>query len=146
MNDAKHPDSELLGRSIRTLAWLGDVEWERELRLRLARTGDWRTDRLDTAKSRLARAEAQAQFLDSIAAELTPEEQNFVGRGRNASVRSSGRVRGDTRAYRASTGFEVLIAYWSLSGRWQRFESLLGPPLEQAIGEAIARSAAPRRG
>jgi rhodanese-related sulfurtransferase len=32
-------------RSVRTLAWLGDAEFEREVRLRVARRGDFPTDR-----------------------------------------------------------------------------------------------------
>ncbi len=40
----------LAHHSVRTLAWLGDAEFEREVRLRLARRGDYSTDRLNAMK------------------------------------------------------------------------------------------------
>ena len=74
--------SFLSGRSTRTLAGLGDVEFEREGRYRLARRGDYPTDRLDTMKTRIVRAEAQAELLESVLPLLRPDELAVVQRGR----------------------------------------------------------------
>ena len=142
--------TDLRGRSIRTLAWLGDVEFEREVRHRLALRGDYSTDRLDAMKTRVVRAEAQAQLLEQILPELRPEELELVRRGRNASPSSAARGgRRHTQQYRAATGFEALVGTWCLAGEPGRMRLLevLGAPLEAAIDDAVAAAAhRPRRG
>ncbi len=138
--------TDLRGRSIRTLAWLGDVEFEREVRYRLARRGDYPTDRLDAMKTLVVRAEAQARLLDRILPVLRPEELELVRRGRNASTTSTARGgRRLTQEYRAATGFEVLVGTWCLDGDpgRARLDEVLGTPLEEAIEAAVA--AASRR-
>ena len=133
--------TDLRGRSIRTLAWLGDVEFEREVRLRLARRGDYSTDRLDAMKTRVVRAEAQARLLERILPGLRPEELELVRRGRNASAPSAARGgRRHMQDYRAATGFEALVGAWCLEGEpgVARLHEVLGAPLEEAIDEAVA--------
>jgi ribonuclease-3 family protein len=137
---------DLRGRSIRTLAWLGDAEYEREVRLRLARRGDWPTDRLHALKAKIVCAEAQAELLAAIEPELDEDERGVVRRGRNVSLKASGRSVRDVRAYRAATGFEALVAHWSFGepAVRARFETLVVPRLEAAI-DAVLASMAPRR-
>jgi ribonuclease-3 family protein len=138
---------ELAARSVRTLAWLGDAEFEREIRLRIARRGDYPTDRLDAIKARIVRAESQARLLESLEHDLGEEELSVVRRGRNTRPTSSGR-RVKTRAYRAATALEALVAFWKLDGTrgQRRFDRILGPLLEAAIDEALASTQKPRRG
>jgi ribonuclease-3 family protein len=133
------PALDLRGRSIRTLAWLGDAEFEREVRLRLARRGDYPTDRLHALKARIVCAEAQAELLAAIEPELDEVEVGIVRRGRNVSLKASGRAVRDVRTYRAATGLEALVAHWSLGepAVRARFEALLGPRLEAAIDVAL---------
>ncbi len=140
-------ESELEGRSIRTLAWLGDAAFEREVRWRIAQRGDYPVDRLDAMKAEVVCAPAQAALLEKIDSELDDDERAVVQRGRNADTPSL-RGRKDTQTYRSSTGFEALIARWALrDGAWLRFETLVGPHLEHAIDQAIAKRARrPRRG
>ncbi len=135
---------DLTTRSIRTLAWLGDSEYEIEVRRRLARCGDYPTERLNTIKATLVCAEAQAQLLADIEAELLPNEQSVVARGRNLTHKASGRTHRNARAYRAATGFEALVALWRYTD-WQRFEQLVVPKLDRAIAKALERPR-PRRG
>lgn len=134
-------------RSIRTLAWLGDAEFEREIRLRIARRGDYSTDRLDAVKARIVRAESQARLLEALEADLSEEERSIVRRGRNTRPTSSAR-RPRTRAYRAATALEALVALWKLAGAagQRRFDRILGPLLEAAIDDALASTHKPRRG
>ena len=132
-------DSTLRGRSIRTLAWLGDVEFEREVRLRLSRRGDYPTDRLDKLRARLVQAEAQAALLAALleAGHLREDELAIVGRARNAAIgRTSGR-RG-VREYRAATALEALIAWWIVGGELQRFEALIIPAIEAQIDALLS--------
>lgn len=136
---------DLRGRSIRTLAWLGDAEFEREVRLRLARRGDYPTDRLHVLKAKIVCAEAQAELLAALEPELDEVEASVVRRGRNLGLKASGRGARDVRAYRAATGLEALVAYWCFgeAADRSRFEALIGPRLEAAIDAALASM--PRR-
>ena len=134
--------------SVRSLAWLGDAEFERLVRRRVALRGDYPVDRLDRTRALVSRAEAQAELLAAVESMLSEEEQAVVRRARNASVRSGGRVQRDVKAYRAATGLEALVAWWVLGGTEgeARLEEVLGPPLDRAVASALERSAKPRRG
>ena len=134
-------------RSVRTLAWLGDAEFEREVRLRLARRGDFPTDRLHAMKARVVCAEAQAELLAAIEAMLDDAEAGVVRRARNLSHKAGSRGVRSTRDYRSSTALEALVAHWCLctSGRG-RFDELVVPRIEARIEAALATGKPPRRG
>lgn len=136
----------LLQRSVRTLAWLGDAAFEREVRWRIASRGDFPVDRLDAMKTDVVCAAAQAELLASIDPELTEPEREVVRRGRN--VKSPSRARTKTQVYRSSTAFEALVAHWALTeGAWGRFEALVVPHLERSIDAAATKRARkPKRG
>ena len=133
-------DAQLRGRSIRTLAWLGDAEFEREVRLRLSRRGDYSTDVLDKLRARIVNAVAQAELLAELLAggQLTTQEQAVLRRARNATLRSARRGRGSVRDYRAATALEALVAWWLLDGGRARFEALVGPAIEARIEALLA--------
>ncbi len=132
-------DSKLRQRSTRTLAWLGDAEFEREVRLRLSRRGDYSTDRLDKARAGIVNAGAQAALLATLLeAELLSEaELNLVGRARNAAVRGGPRGRRGVRDYRAATALEALIAWWLTGDEAARFTELIIPAIEARIDELL---------
>lgn len=133
-------------RSIRTLAWLGDAEFEREVRLRLARRGDFPTDRMHAMKARVVCAEAQAELLATLEPALDEAEAGVVRRARNLSHKAGSRGVRSTRDYRSSTALEALVAHWCLctSGRG-RFDELVVPWLEARIDVALTVGK-PRRG
>ncbi|MCA9634905.1 MAG: hypothetical protein KC420_02615 [Myxococcales bacterium] len=135
---------DLRQRSIRTLAWLGDVEFEREVRRRLVARGDYPTDRLDALRALVVCAESQAALLETIEPALDEDELGVVRRARNTSPRSSGRSQRNVRAYRAATALEALVAHWfhGREGGEERFAALLVPEIEAAIDAAIARAGA----
>ncbi len=136
---------DLIHRSIRTLAWLGDTEFETEVRRRVALRGDYSTERLHAIKASLVCAEAQAQMLADIESSLDAHELAVVSRGRNVNHKASGRSQRNARAYRAATAFEALVAVWRYTD-WQRFEELVAPRLESAIDRALVRGPRPQRG
>lgn len=138
--------TDLRGRSIRTLAWLGDAEFEREVRLRLARRGDYPTDRLHTLKAKVVCAEAQAELLAAIEPSLDEYEAGVVRRGRNLNLKAAGRGARNVKAYRAATGLEALVAHWCLgdAASRARFDELVVPLLERAIDVALAAPRVPR--
>ena len=139
---------DLRQHSVRTLAWLGDAEFEQIVRRRVALLGDYPVDRLDRARALVSRAEAQAELVAAIEPALREEEAAVVRRARNASVRSGGRVKRDVKAYRAATGLEALVAWWVLGGPEgeARLEAVLGAHLNVAVARALERSEKPRRG
>ena len=135
-------DLDLKARSVRTLAWLGDVEFEREVRCRLVARGDYPTDRLDAVKALVVRAESQAALLAQIEGELDDDEASVVRRARNTSPRASSRSQRSTKDYRAATALEALIAHWSFGHPRgpERFAALVVPALEAAIDAALAQA------
>jgi ribonuclease-3 family protein len=124
---------DLRQRSIRTLAWLGDAEFEREVRWRLSTRGDFPTDRLDKLRARIVNAGSQAALLAELIAvgALGEHELAVVGRARNTAVR--GTIRRNVRDYRAATGLEALIAWWIYGGQPERFVELIVPAIEARI-------------
>lgn len=128
-------DRHLRQRSVKTLAWLGDAEFEREVRLRLARRGDYSVDRLDKARARIVNAGAQAELLAELLAAgvLDEAEEVVVRRGRNTALRGAGHRRGTVREYRAATALEALMAWWLLGGQRARFEALIIPAIEARV-------------
>jgi len=132
-------------RSVRTLAWLGDAEFEVRVRRAVVARGDLRADRLDAVKAAVVRAESQAAALEAIWERLDEDERAVARRAKNAKVRSA--PRGDVRTYRAATAFEAVVGAWFASGRADRFEAVVGPWLERAVDAALAaHRRRPRRG
>jgi ribonuclease-3 family protein len=133
----KHP--QLRGRSVRTLAWLGDAEFERVVRLRLSLRGDYPTDRLDKLRAQIVNAEAQAALLGELieAGSLREDELALVGRARNTAVRGGSRSRRNVRDYRAATALEALIAWWLTGGEGERFAALIVPAIEARLDELL---------
>ena len=126
-------------RSVRTLAWLGDAEFEREVRIRVIRRGDFPTRRLDAIKAEIVRAPAQAALLQRTLPALDEDERSVVQRGRNAALPRSARGRKMTQEYRAATGLEALVGHWRLADRFDRFAAVFDEPLEDAIEHALQR-------
>ena len=143
------PSLDLRGRSVRTLAWLGDAEFEREVRLRLAQRGDYPTDRLHAMTARVVCAEAQAELLAAIEAGLDEAELGVVRRARNLNSKAGGRGVRNVRDYRSATALEALVAHWCFGapGGRARFEALISPWLALRIDAAVvAAGRALRRG
>lgn len=140
---------DLRDRSVRTLAWLGDAEFEREVRVRLAQRGDYPTDRLHAMTARVVCAEAQAELLAALEPTLDEAELGVVRRARNLNVKAGGRGVRNARDYRSATALEALVAHWCFgaAGGRRRFEALVLPWLATRIDAAVAAaSRAPRRG
>jgi len=139
---------------MRTLAWLGDAEWERVIRSRLAELGDYPVDRLERMRARLARAETQAELLAEILPQLEPDELDVVRRARNTKFGRAG-MRSDltTRTYRAASAFEALIGWWAcgpstlpsaMHERSERFERVVEPRLATRLAGIREELAAER--
>ena len=129
----------MLSRSLRALAWLGDAEFEREVRWLLVQTGDHPPKTLDRIKAKLVNAQAQAHLLESVKPRLTEREKQLLRRATNLGVRGTGRGNADTRTYRQATALEALVAYWTYETHEgpNRLEMLLRPSLRQTINQLL---------
>ncbi|NEO84821.1 MAG: Mini-ribonuclease 3 [Spirulina sp. SIO3F2] len=110
------------------LAYLGDSVYE--LYVRLAHLFPPRRI-VDYHQQVVAqvRAERQAQYLDCLRAHLTPQEEDIVRRGRNATTRCPARL--DPQIYQQASGFETLIGYLYLCDR-ARLHQLLSLVFSEA--------------
>ena len=131
---------DLRQRSVRTLAWVGDAEFERVVRVSLSRRGDHPTDRLDKLRAKIVKAEAQAELLAELidAGVLREDELALVRRARNAAVR--GASRRDVRSYRAATALEALIAWWLHGGEAARFGEVVVPRIEARVDALLGEN------
>ncbi|BFM39737.1 ribonuclease III domain-containing protein [Synechocystis sp. LKSZ1] len=114
------------------LAYLGDAVFELYVRASLLLPPRRIADYHQQVVSQV-RAESQALFLKSLAAELTDQEQDIVRRGRNAA--GSGPRRLAPELYQQATGLETLLGYLYLHNP-ERLEALLArlplPPLSSS--------------
>ncbi|MGP4042246.1 Mini-ribonuclease 3 [Gracilibacillus sp. D59] len=109
-----------------TLAYMGDVIYEKYVREYLINKGTVKVQELHQHAVRFVKATSQAKivhkWLDTN--QLTLEELAIVKRGRNAK---SGSVPKNTsvQAYRYSTAFEALIGFLYLDQQHERLELLI---------------------
>ena len=107
------------GLSPLPLAFVGDGVYELLVREYLAAQGNCPVKKLHARKVELVRCQAQAQALEKIWPQLTPEEQEVAQRGRNAHV---GHVPKNAALadYHGATALEALFGYLYLSGDMTR--------------------------
>lgn len=95
------------------------------MREKLVTEHDFTTGTLQKLSSEEVSAHGQNALLDGILPLLTEEETGVFKRGRNAKKPT--RSKNATVAeYNNSTGFEALVGYLYLTGRYDRLETLLG--------------------
>lgn len=108
-----------------TLAFVGDAVYTLYVREKLVTEHDFTTGTLQKLSSEEVSAHGQNALLDGILPLLTEEETGVFKRGRNAKKPT--RSKNATVAeYNNSTGFEALVGYLYLMGRYDRLETLLG--------------------
>lgn len=107
-----------------TLAFIGDGVYELYVRSRLVRAGNIPASRLHVLAISYVRAAAQAESIHAILDRLSEEELAIYKRGRNAKSATvpKNAVLSD---YRAATGFEALLGYLYLIGRYQRLDEVM---------------------
>ena len=104
-----------------TLAYLGDVVYEIEVRKYLIKQGIYKVDDLHKTAVTLVRANTQAEFVTLIKGELNEQEESVFRRGRNAKGQHN--PKGATLyAYKMATGLEALVGYWYLTENQERLD------------------------
>ncbi|MDD2422475.1 MAG: ribonuclease III domain-containing protein [Heliobacteriaceae bacterium] len=113
------------------LAYLGDAAFELYVRRFLLDAGIVKVKDLHQATVGLVCATAQVALLRWLEPRLTPEEKNWVRRGRNADTGRCPKST-DVGTYRLATGLECLAGYWALTAP-ERLD-VIRPYLEEAVG------------
>ena len=119
------------------LAYIGDAVFTLYTRLRLLETsGNVRV--VSDLDMKIVSARYQNLVMESLALELTAEEENVVKRGRNAKtpVPKSATV----HEYRMATAFEALLGWLLLTGREARLAEVLDYAFKIASGRLAEES------
>lgn len=107
-----------------TLAYIGDGIYELIIRTILVEKGNTQVNKLHQRASRLVKASAQSQMVQTLTPHLTEEELSVFRRGRNA--KSFTMAKNATMSdYRRATGFEALMGYLYLTEQWERMLELI---------------------
>ena len=115
------------------LAYTGDAVYEILVRTRVVSHGSMQVNKMHKKSASLVKAETQANLAKLLMDDLTPEESAVYRRGRNA--RSATMAKHATMIdYRMATGFEALMGYLYLMGRYDRVLKLVHDGFEK-IGE-----------
>lgn len=112
------------GLSPITLAFVGDAVYSLYVREQLVRSADFKAWQLNKLSSQKVSAHGQSELAERIVPLLTEEEAEVYRRGRNA--KKTARAKHATVSeYNRSTGFEAVMGYLYLTGRYDRIEALL---------------------
>ncbi|MCR5040917.1 MAG: Mini-ribonuclease 3 [Clostridia bacterium] len=116
------PDPDLL--SALSLAYVGDCVYELYIRELSLAGGDRPVSDLHSASASLARAPFQAAAVKVIEPTLGADELAVLRRGMNAK-NSHVPKNATPKEYRLATGFEALIGWLYLKGRFDRLEEIV---------------------
>lgn len=105
------------------LAYIGDAVWEILIRRHLLERGEMKPNSLHKMATRYVKAKAQSDALHLILDTLSEEETAVMKRGRNAKSGSAPK-NADMIDYRHATGFEALLGYLYLQGRYDRIQEI----------------------
>lgn len=107
-----------------TLAFVGDCIFDLIIRTVVVERHNASPNRLHKEKSRLVKAQTQAEMAFVLQEELTPAEAAVYRRGRNAKSYTTAK-NATIAEYRKATGLEALYGYLYLSGQMDRLMELI---------------------
>jgi ribonuclease-3 family protein len=116
-----------------SLAYAGDGVFELIVRLLIMNKGNMPVQKMHQRTSSIVKAVSQAKMMDGLLAVLTEEEEGIYRRGRNSKPHTMAKNASSVE-YKKATGFEALVGYLYLTGRYERLMELVKMGLEQ-IGE-----------
>lgn len=116
-----------------TLAYIGDSIYDLVIKTYLLSKGNMPVNKLNRHASLLVRAQTQSEMIGWLESSLTEEEMAVYKRGRNAKSYTSAK-NASIGDYRRATGFEALMGYLYLSGKYCRMMELIRAALT-AFGE-----------
>ncbi len=113
-----------------TLAFIGDCVFDLIIRTVVVERGNRAANGLHKAKSAVVKAQTQAEMVELLLPELTPEEESVYRRGRNAKSYTTAK-NASVGDYRKATGFEALIGYLYLQDDMDRVLYLVKKGLQE---------------
>ena len=113
-----------MGLSSIVLAFVGDAVYSLFVREKLVSESDAKTGELNKLSSQIVCAKAQAKKIDEIMPLLTDEEKDVFRRARNAKKGAKAK-NASVVEYNKSTGFEAVIGFLYLTGKYERIDKLL---------------------
>lgn len=139
LNEQFHrEDVDIRTYSPLTLAYIGDAIYDLLIRTLLVEKGNTQVNKLHKRASSLVKAEKQSQMIEILEPHFTKEEEQIYKRGRNAKSFTSAK-NASIADYRRATGFEAVIGYLYLTGKYHRMIDLvklgLEPGKEEEDGE-----------
>lgn len=108
-----------------TLAFVGDAVYSLYVREALVLSTDYSTGTLQKLASAQVSAHGQSGLLEKLLPLFTDEETDIYKRGRNAKKATKSK-NASVAEYNRSTGFEAVLGYLYLTGRYERINELLG--------------------
>ncbi len=117
-------DPDIRTYSPLTLAYIGDGIYEIYIRTILVKQGNCQANKLHKRASRLVKAPAQSEMVETLRPLFTPEEEQIYKRGRNAKAYTKAKNATMTE-YRRATGFEAVMGYLYLTGQEKRLIDLI---------------------
>ncbi|MEY8764509.1 MULTISPECIES: Mini-ribonuclease 3 [Clostridium] len=120
----KWDDNSVRQISPLTVAFVGDAVYETFVRVYLVdKHRNMHVHNLHVEAVKFVKAHSQSEIIKKLETKLSEEELYFFKRGRNAK---SGTVpkNADVQEYRFATGFETLVGFLYLTGRWDRLNLL----------------------
>lgn len=118
-----------------SLAYIGDGVFDLIIRSRVMSRGNMQVQKMHRQTSFIVKAVSQAKMADAIMERLTEEETSIYKRGRNSNPHTTAK-NASVPEYKKATGFEALIGFLYLSGRYERMLELVKLGLS-SIGENI---------
>lgn len=113
------------------LAYIGDSIYDLVIKTYLIDSkGNMPVNKLNRMSSGLVKAQTQSEMIGRIEHMLDEEEEGVYKRGRNAKSYTSAKNASITD-YRRATGFEALMGYLYLSGRYSRMIELIKAALTE---------------
>lgn len=128
-------DMDPLQYSSLNLAYIGDDVYDLVIRTYLLSLGNAPVNYVNRHANMLVKAGTQSKMVEVITPLLTQEELSVYKRGRNAKSATSAK-NATIVEYRRATGFEALVGYLYILGRYERMVELIRKGLE-GIGEMV---------
>ena len=113
-----------------TLAFVGDCVFDLIIRTVVVGRGNRATNGLHKTKSAIVKAQTQAEMIEVLLPELSPEEESVYRRGRNAKSYTTAK-NASIGDYRKATGLEALIGYLYLQDDMDRVLYLVKKGLQE---------------
>lgn len=105
------------------LAYIGDSVYEVLVRTYIIAKNNKNVNELHKLSVKLVKAKAQAEIVLYLEDKLSEDEWTLVKRGRNSKSATVPK-NADLNDYKYATGFETLIGYLYLSGKYERINEI----------------------